>query len=223
MSVKVKICGATMPEQAQAIAALGADYIGGIIEFPKSPRSVMRGMARKMRDAVEGVDRRGEPASRQGGRPFARTQVVGVVVDVPFDRLGELIEETGIRILQLHGEETPEEVKRLKECGIEVWKAVTKENYTQYADIADRLLVDAQNPLHGAGGSGCVSDWAFAKQLVGEGYAVVLSGGLNSDNVQEGITRVQPFIVDASSGVESAPGIKDMAKVERFIGNARRL
>src|SRR3990167_3378963 len=117
MSVKVKICGATMPEQARAIAALGADYIGGIIEFPKSPRSVTRETAREIREAVEA-----------GG-----AQTVGVVVSLSVHQLVSLIEETGIRIWQLHGDESVEYVKRLKEYGVEVWKAVC--DNTPHPDI----------------------------------------------------------------------------------------
>jgi len=84
----------------------------------------------------------------------------------------------------------------------------------------DKIVVDAKNPLHGAGGSGKLSDWGLAKQLVDEGYDVVLSGGLNPENVQEGITYSRPRIVDTSSGVEISPGVKDLKKVERFIKNA---
>jgi len=210
----VKICGVTLPEQAREIARLGADYVGCVIEFPKSPRSVSTERAREIRGAVEGADRRGA---------INRARTVGVVVDLPFDHLSELIEGIGIRIWQLHGIEDVEYVNAVKALGVEVWKAVTRENYIQYAGVADKLLVDAKNPLHGAGGSGKLSDWDFARQLVGEGYPVVLSGGLTPDNVQEGIRSVRPFVADASSGVEISPGVKDLSKVEFFITNIKRI
>lgn len=202
--VKVKICGVTLPSQAREIAALGADYIGCVIEFSKSPRSVTRSYAKQLRDALKGT----------------RAALVGVAVDIPLRELLAMMPHLDLNVVQLHGNESPEYVKRLRRRGVEVWKVVTRENYTRFAGVADAVQVDAVNPMHGAGGSGMRSDWDFARQLVDEGYTTVLSGGLNPDNVQEGITRAQPLVVDVSSGVEASPGIKDLSKVVRFITKA---
>ncbi|MEW6200397.1 MAG: phosphoribosylanthranilate isomerase [bacterium] len=207
MNVKVKICGVTLPSQAREIAALGADYIGCIIEFSKSPRSASRVRAKEMKLEIS---------------KFRHVEIVGVVVNMPIHRLTSLIEETGIRVWQLHGNETPEDVVRIKELGVEAWKAVTRENYAQYAAVVDILVVDAMNPLHGAGGSGRNSDWEFAHELVEAGYAVVLAGGLTPENVRDGISLVRSSIVDTSSGVEVRPGVKDLSKVSQFIASARK-
>ncbi len=211
MNVKVKICGVTLPSQAQEIAALGADYVGCVIEFPKSPRSVTGEKAREIQEAVNNKCR---------GRKFS-ARTVGVVMNLPFERLCRLIEESGISIWQLQGNETTAYVNRLRKRGLTIWKAVTRENYARFAGVADAVQVDAVNPMHGAGGSGVQSDWDFARQLADEGYKVMLSGGLNPDNVQEGIRFVRSSIVDTSSGVETSPGIKDIDKVRLFIQNAK--
>lgn len=234
MSVKVKICGVTLPEQAREIAVLGADYIGCIVEFPKSPRSITREKAPELQDALKG----------------SGATLVGVAVDMPIEMLFEVIKSVDLKIVQLHGSEPIAYVKRLKEAGVEVWKvtrdatarhsgakhggaiesheerSLSKGSYRSSTVVSslqddigmvDKIVVDAKNPTHGAGGSGLLSDWVFAKHLVGEGYSVVLSGGLTTENVQEGIQSVQPQIVDVSSGVEVSPGIKDLKKVEMFI------
>lgn len=208
MGVKVKICGVTQSAQAREITELGADYIGCVIEFPKSLRSVNAERAREIRLEIS---------------TYRNIALVGVVVDLPLDRLAAFIDVTGIRTWQLHGTESPEYVRSIKNIGVEVWKAVTRENYMYYADITDKLLVDALDPVHGAGGSGRLSDWDFAQQLVQMGYEVTLSGGLNPENVQAGINFVKPAAVDVSSGVEESPGIKDISKVERFIRNIRSM
>ncbi len=209
-----KICGVTIPEQAREISALGADYIGCIIEFPKSTRSVSAETAREIQEAV---------GNGMGAINHAHT--VGVVVDLPIARVRELIKETGIRIWQLHGNEDNEYVMKMKEMGVEVWKVYNKvaTGRDLSLQLADTIVVDAKNSVHGAGGSGKLSDWDLAKQLIGEGYDVILSGGLNPENVQDGIKLVRPRVVDTSSGVETSPGIKDLVRVKKFITNAKRV
>jgi phosphoribosylanthranilate isomerase len=233
-NIEVKICGVTIPEQAREIARLGADYIGCIIEFPKSPRSVSRVRARELQDALKG----------------SRATLVGVTVNIPIEKLIEIIKHVGLKIVQLHGDESVEYVKRLQGYDAEVWKVVThalrhsetkisessKKNKKNNDDdfwilnqvqddggekLVDMIVVDAKNPLHGAGGSGKLSDWNFAKELADKGFNVVLSGGLTPENVRDGIKSVQPSIVDVSSGVEAAPGVKDIARVKDFIRNAK--
>ena len=252
MSIKIKICGVTLSAQAREIARLGADYIGCVIEFPRSPRSVSAERAREIREAVEENSRGKALPYLYDGRgvlQYARTQVVGVVVDLPFDRLRTLIEETGIHIWQLHGEEDEQYIRKLKEMGVEVWKVIRgdtprpdmsldtplKRGFPSYGGVAERLrggfeagnadkvVVDAKNPIHGAGGSGALSDWKFARELQQQGYSVVLSGGLNQENVLEAIQEVQPDVVDVSSGVEARPGVKGLDLVKKFIKCTTRL
>lgn len=208
MATKVKICGVTQSQQARQIAVQGADYIGCIIEFPESPRSVTRDQARILREVVE----------KEGSR------MVGVVVNKTFDDLKDIVEITGIRILQLHGDENEEYIKQIKTLGVEAWKVVNgsvgAEDF-QPVQGADKYVVDAVNPLHGAGGSGELSDWNFAKRLREQGFKVVLSGGLSSDNVEEAIKQAKPSVVDASSKLEMQSGIKNLEKVKDFIREAR--
>ncbi|MFA4872629.1 MAG: phosphoribosylanthranilate isomerase [Patescibacteria group bacterium] len=211
MNVKVKICGVTLPAQAREIARQGADFVGCVIEFPKSPRSVTGEKAREIQEAVN---------NRCRGRKFS-ARTVGVVVNLPFERLCRLIEESGISIWQLHGNETTAYVNRLRKRGVIIWKAVTRQNYLHYASVVEVLLVDAKNPMHGAGGSGKRADWNFARELVEAGYEVVLSGGLTPENIHDGIKFTRSRIIDASGGVEVKPGVKDMRKVRLFIKNAK--
>lgn len=207
---EIKICGVTKAEQATAIAESGAHYIGCVIDFPLSLRSISAERAREIREAID--------SCRQNSYS---TRTVGVVVNMPLRQLKQYIHETGITIWQLHGNENEEYIRAIKNDGVEVWKAVSPENYREYPNIADKLLVDSPHSVHGAGGSGNLSDWAFARNLVDSGYRVVLSGGLDPANVAVAAAQVRPDIVDVSSRIEASPGIKDLRKVEKLINNVR--
>lgn len=210
MRTKIKICGVVNPDQASAIAEAGADYVGCVVDFSQSPRSVSMERASEIRDAVELFN------DDRDISQYAHTRIVGVVVNKLLIELERLIEETGILIWQLHGNEDEKYVHAAKELGVEIWKVVGAHCNTPVQSI-DKYVVDYVNPQHGAGGSGQRSDWNFARSLREKGFSVVLSGGLNPDNVNKAVEQVRPDIIDLSSGVESEPGVKDMHLVEKLI------
>jgi phosphoribosylanthranilate isomerase len=194
----LKICGLTNEADAVHAAAAGATALG-VVFAPASPRCVSPDRAR---DIVEAVPT---------GVP-----VVGVFVDTPLEEIVSVVAHTGIRIVQLHGDE-PEsyaavlKVPLLRAAGVDArldaWPTAT-------------LLLDAVAGT-ARGGTGRRVDWTRATAIA-RSRRTVLAGGLTPDNVAEAIAIVQPFGVDVSSGVEAAPGRKDPDKVSRFLDNARK-
>jgi len=188
----LKICGLTNEADAVHAAAAGATALG-VVFAPSSPRCVS---ADRARDIVEAV-----PAS---------VPVVGVFVDAPLEDIVAVVAHTGIRIVQLHGDE-PEryavalKMPLLRAAGVEValdaWPSAT-------------LLLDAVSGTE-RGGTGRRVDWPRAAAIARR-RKTVLAGGLTPENVAEAIATVRPFGVDVSSGVEAAPGRKDRDKVTRF-------
>lgn len=208
--VVIKICGIrTVPILETAIDA-GADMVG-FMHFPRSPRHV-------------DIDTLGSLISAARGR--AETTVVLVNPD---NTLVAQVAALGPDWLQLHGPESPRRVEAIRaEAGLTVIKALPiggAEDVAAvagYADIADRLLLDAKPPKQAErpGGHGIVFDWTLLGGL-DPGVSFMLSGGLTPDNVGEAVRTVRPFGVDVSSGVETAPGEKDAGLVRAFIAAAR--
>ena len=205
-TIQVKICGLTRPEEAVACAEAGADAVG-LVFFPKSPRHVSLDRAREISTALA-------PA-------VAR---MGVFVDAGLDAVMETATCCGLTGVQLHGNETPEEVDRLRAQGLVVIKALFA-NRAPGFDAAARyaptafLAECAGGTL--PGGNAIAWDWSTARDL-GRVYPLVLAGGLAPDNVGDAIAAAAPAAVDVSSGVEAAPGRKDLEKVRRFIDAVRR-
>jgi phosphoribosylanthranilate isomerase len=208
---RVKICGVTRPDDAAAVAAAGADYVG-LNFWSESKRRVDLGtapaIARAARDARPGV------------------QIVGLFVDSPPDAIQRVQLIVGLDVIQLHGDETPERCRAIAATtGLPVWKAVAVTGPEAVADLGrwpvDAILLDA--PSVGRGGSGRTVDWAVAADAVRRhpGVEVVLAGGLTPDNVAAAIARVGPWAVDVASGVEIAPGEKDADRVRAFVRAAR--
>jgi phosphoribosylanthranilate isomerase len=200
--VRVKICGVTRLEDALLAAELGADAIGFNF-WPGSRRHVDAEAARAIVDRLP---------------PFVTP--VGVFVNQPPTTVLALAAQSGVQVVQLHGDETWEDVngypipaiKALRPCGRD--------------DLADlhryrvrAFLLDA--PAPGYGGSGTPCDWALAAELAAR-VPVLLAGGLTPDNVGEAVRTVRPFGVDVASGVERAPGVKDPDKLRRFLENAAK-
>lgn len=209
--VRVKICGLTRPQDLDAVAAAGAAY-AGLVFFAKSPRFVSLAAARAL--AVEA------PAG------LAR---VGLFVDTDDATLDAVLAEVPLDILQLHGKESPERVAALKaRHGLPVMKAVGVAGaddlaaLTTYGRVADMLLVDAKPPKDAVlpGGNGLSFDWRL---IAGRRWPVpwMLAGGLTPENVAEAMMLTGARQVDVSSGVESAPGHKDAAKIAAFVAAAR--
>lgn len=208
----VKVCGLTRPEDAVLAAEAGADY-GGVILAPNYRRSVTASAACVIFSAFPG-------------------RRVGVFVDAEEDALFAAAAEAGLDVVQLHGTEPPEVAGRVRECGYEVWKAVrvrtaddVRDALRRYAGAVDALLLDGYDPA-AAGGTGTRFDWMQIAALRGEvpeGMRLVAAGGLRPDNVAEAVRTLRPDAVDVSSGVESAPGIKDPAAVRAFVRAVRDL
>ncbi|MBA4748416.1 MAG: phosphoribosylanthranilate isomerase [Sphingopyxis sp.] len=206
----VKICGLSTPDTVEAAIRLGASHIG-LNLFPTSPRYVDLKLARALRDQAHG-----------------RIIVVLLLVNsTPPDTVAALA-AVQPDIVQFHGMETPEWLAAVKaHSPVEVWKAVglkdadTLTRSARFVGSADRLLFDS--PAQALpGGTGTRFDWSLLK---GHRHALPwgLAGGLTPDNVAEAITVTGAPLVDVSSGVESAPGVKDVDKMAAFIKAVRTL
>lgn len=206
----IKICGIKTFDVLDTAIAAGADMIG-FMHFARSPRHVP-------------IELLGELISASRGR----VQSCVVLVNPDNSCVAE-VAALGPDWIQLHGPETPHRVEAIRaEAGVEIMKALPigsaedVAHVAAFADIADRILVDAKPPK-GAdrpGGLGESFDWSLLKAL-DPSIPFMLSGGLTPDNVAAAIRTVSPFGVDVSSGVEHAPGEKDKKLIEAFIRNAR--
>lgn len=195
----VKICGITNEDDALFAVAMGADAVGFV--FAPSTRQVAA-------QQVYDITRRLPP----------EVLTVGVFRDDLPSRVVEIALKAGVKAVQLHGRETPEqaaEVARSIRWVIKAFPATSPDlaRADQYG--TELVLVDAPSP-----GSGKVFDWGLAAE-VPDSVRLILAGGLDPDNVADAIEAVEPWGVDVSSGVEAAPGRKDPTKVRRFIANAR--
>jgi phosphoribosylanthranilate isomerase len=207
---QVKICGVSTAEALDAAVAHGAAWIGFVL-FPGSPRDIAA-------DAVGALVKR--LPSRVGS--------VAVLVN-PGDALVARAVAAGVTALQLQGAESPERLAALRSrFGLSLWKAVpvrTRDDLAsaaRYKGAADRIVYDAKTPPGTLpGGMGLRFDWRL---LEGFDHPLpwMLSGGLDPDNVAEAIGLTMARAVDVSSGVESAPGVKDVDKIARFLQAAAR-
>jgi len=206
MTLDVKICGLKEPETIAAALDLGASHIGFIF-FDKSPRHVSLAQAARLRDLV-----------------LDKTKVVAVVVDADNRFLDDLMHQVRPDILQLHGRETPRRASEIKKrYQLPIIKAIAVhdrsdlQNITPYRTLVDRILFDAKAPKNSQlpGGNGIAFDWELLESLDSE-LDYMLSGGLNAQNIGVALSRAKPGGVDVSSGVESAPGIKDIGLMQDF-------
>lgn len=198
MRTRVKICGITRTEDAVAAATAGADAIGFVF-YPPSPRFVDPARAVELRDALP---------------PFVQT--VALFVNPGRSQVEEVLARVRPALLQFHGEEVPEFCASfgtpwIKACRVRA--GVDLLEYFRSYPGASGWLADAF--VEGYGGAGQSFDWSLVPAV--RDRPLVLSGGLGVDNVREAIRRVRPWAVDVSSGVESAKGIKDTAKIAAFI------
>lgn len=211
MSLLVKICGLSTRETLDAALAGGADMVGFVF-FPPSPRHIGLETAREL-----GKQARGGALK------------VALSVDADDATLENIVETLRPDLLQLHGKETTARVRDIKaKFGLPVMKALPVETSADlavlpgYAGVADRILFDARPPKGATrpGGLGAVFDWTLLAKLELE-VPYLVSGGLTIDNVAEAVRVTRAGGVDVSSGVESAPGIKDPEMIRNFIRAAR--
>ena len=204
MPVEIKFCGLTRAADADYAASLGAAYVGVI--FAESPRHVEPGAA---------------TAVLAGVRQRART--VGVFGREAAETIAALASDLGLDVVQLHGDPTPDTVERVRSgFGGAVWAAARIEGTTLphstagLLAVADAVVLDAKVAGQ-LGGTGHSFDWdAIARTLDHRRARLVLAGGLSPENVARAVRIIAPDVVDVSSGVESAPGIKDHARMRAF-------
>jgi len=197
----LKICGMTRVGDALHAVREGATAIGFVF-WKGSPRYIE-------------PERAGEIAAALP----ATVTTVGVFVNEPVDAIRETARVAGLRMVQLHGEETPAYMEQIDQP---VMRAVTLDTMVETTKTwpADTtLLLDSTDPSRRGAGRAAV-DWPRAA-VITRGRRVVLAGGLTPDNIEEAIVTVRPIGVDVASGVESAPGVKDLDKVARFLANAQ--
>ncbi|WEX77433.1 phosphoribosylanthranilate isomerase [Sinorhizobium numidicum] len=212
MKTEVKICGLKTMEALDRAVALGASHTGFIF-FPKSPRNIEPDDAGRLAERIRG-----------------RAKIVAVTVDADNDDLDEIVSALKPDILQLHGAESPERVLTVKAVyGLPVMKALSirepfdLKRIDAYLGIADRFLLDAKPPAGSdlPGGNGVSFDWRLLDALDGA-VDYMLSGGLNADNIGAALALTGARAVDISSGVESAPGVKDLKLMDAFFDAVRR-
>jgi phosphoribosylanthranilate isomerase len=217
-----KICGIKDEAALDTVIAAGVEYFG-LVFFAKSPRAVDVGTATRL-----------VAHARQSGS----IKPVALLVDADDALIDQVVADVRPDVLQLHGEETVERVAEVRRrSGLEVWKAVAVRTVDDVAATsryqglgsgpgstdagpADMILFDAK-PAPGAvlpGGNGLTFDWRI---LDGYPHPFVLAGGLTAENVAQAIQLVRPTIVDVSSGVESAPGVKDASLIRAFVAAVR--
>lgn len=208
MSVRVKVCGVTRLEDARGAWEAGADALG-LNFYARSPRCVDVATA----------------AALARTRPPLGA-VVGVFVNASPDDIRAKVRECGLTAVQLHGDESPEACSGY---GVPVIKALRVQGpddvarartYLGVGDVAG-LLLDGAAPGYGGGGVGF--DWSLVAGLSGHGVPVLVAGGLKPSNVAEAVRATRPYGVDVASGVELAPGIKDMDAVRAFVRAAKSI
>ena len=202
MRTRVKICGITRPADASAAAHAGADAIG-LVFYPPSPRFLSVERAVEIRDALP---------------PFVQT--VALFVNADAAQVSQVIGRVHPAMLQFHGEEAPEFCEQfglpfVKACRIRA--GAEPLDYLQRYPRATAWLVDSFVPEYG--GVGEAFDWSLAPKE--RTRPLILSGGLDAGNVGRAIRTVHPWGVDVSTGVESAKGVKDTAKMAAFIAEVR--
>jgi phosphoribosylanthranilate isomerase len=203
MSVKVKICGITNPEDALAAVEAGADALGFMF-YDRSPRCVSLQAAA---DIIRSLP------------PFIVK--VGVFVNAPEALVRRAIADCGLSLLQFHGDETPDYCLQFGLMSLKAFcmrDAGSLEALTHYR--TDAWLLDACVPDK-PGGTGETFNWDLAVKAKTFGRPIFLAGGLTPENVAEAVRKVQPYAVDVSSGVEIEPGKKDRQKIRAFIAAAK--
>ncbi len=203
MDLKIKICGVTNLDDAQAAVEAGADALGFMF-YEKSARNVST-----------------ETAAKIAGKISSYILKVGVFVNAEPELVFAAIRNCGLNLLQFHGEETPDFCVRF---GMMNMKAFRIKDANSLAEISnyktDAYLLDSY-VAGKSGGTGEKFNWDLANEAKKIGKPIFLAGGLTPENVAEAVRQVQPYGIDVSSGVEISPGKKDHQKIREFIQAAR--
>src|SRR6266567_5275155 len=203
--IQIKICGVRNVRDARACIELGASMIG-LNFYPRSPRYIELNVARQIVEAI--------PRS---------VEAVGVFVDAPADEIRSIANAAGIRCVQLHGDFSLETCRELAREFRVIRAFCTDARFrpkeTALFSECD-ILIDAPHP-NLRGGTGLTCDWPAARTTLPFARFLILSGGLNAQNVGHAIATVAPHAVDVCSGVESAPGAKDYLAIKNFVAAVR--
>ena len=204
MKLKVKICGITNREDALRCIDAGANALGFIF-YKKSPRYIEPSIAATIIRELP---------------PYVAP--VGIFVNEKRSFIEQTIKETNIRIIQLSGDETPEECNGYS---LKVWKAfrfasMDDVNIAKRYSISAAIVDGVSNNLYG--GTGTLADFSIAS-AVKQFHPVVLAGGLNPDNVLSAVQHVQPYAIDVNSGIERSPGKKDEKKIASLFGQLQKM
>jgi len=212
MTPTVKICGLSTAPTLDAALDAGAEMVGFVF-FSKSPRHIDWATARAL-----------------GRQARGRATIVALSVDADDDTLKRIVDALSPDLMQLHGSETPTRVKRIGElCARPTMKAIGVATHGDlaaaqaYEGVADHLLIDAKPPKGAVlpGGNGRPFDWSLTREFR-PSVPWLLSGGLDPDTIEAAIALSQARGVDVSSGVESAPGVKEPTRIRAFVAAARR-
>ena len=211
----IKICGIKELQDALAAIEAGADYLGFNF-YPKSVRFIEKETCAEITSALK--------------REYPQTKLVGVFVNSPVDEVKNILETCHLDLAQLHGDETPEMLesfsgKAFKAIRLSASTAVDESVFPFLKSVPESaspaFLIDAA--VKGVyGGSGVTADWSAAAELAKK-YPLLLAGGLTPENVADAVRQVKPWGVDVASGVESAPGEKDAAKMIQFVIEVKRM
>jgi phosphoribosylanthranilate isomerase len=209
--MKVKICGITNIDDAQAALEAGADLLGFNF-YSKSPRYIL---PEKAREIVAQIRSKGQ-----------RQLLVGVFVNSSLEEVRSTLEIAQIDLAQLHGDEPVHMLEQLNGRGFKALRPTSEteaeidaEWFVPYGPNAPVLLIDAYRKDQ-YGGTGHTADWTIATRLAQQ-YPILLAGGLTPDNVAEAVRQVRPWGVDVASGVECTPGKKDPEKMRLFVERVR--
>ncbi|MBU3955384.1 phosphoribosylanthranilate isomerase, partial [bacterium] len=210
MKTLIKICGVTNEKDVNFISMLDVDFIGFNLA-PGGKRTVSENALKKLVPLVP-----------------AYITSVAVMVNPAIKEVSRIIKKTGIGCYQFHGDESVEFIKEVKELGVKVIKAFRfpDEDFVDkalpYAEYADYFLVDSFLPgLTPSGGTGVKYSSSIALKLKALGVKMFLAGGLNPENAAEAVREIEPYAVDAASGVEKSPRSKDIEKIRAFIRAVR--
>lgn len=203
---KVKYCGMKSKESAAYAIQLGVDYLGFVVDFNKSPRSLSMSQFLRLAQWLK--------QNKKG-----KYKIAAVTVDMPLKNIEKIVKSGVVDVIQLHGNEKIEEIKKIR--GIEVWKVMHNESEREIikmSKLVDRVLLDSGNAVEKANGSsGEFGGYHIYKKLKKSKVDAVISGGINNNNVTTYLDKLKPEIIDVSRGIEIAPGRKSKRKMKEFM------
>jgi len=204
MMTKIKICGIKTIDDALAAIEAGADYLGFNF-YPKSVRFIEKDACAEITSVLK--------------NEYPHIELVGVFVNSSVEDVKDILEDCSLDLAQLHGDETAETLNELEGKAFKAFRGIPENINGFERQDAPAFLVDASvKGLYG--GTGVAADWNGAAELAKK-YQLLLAGGLTPENVADAVRQVKPWGVDVASGVESAPGEKDAAKMKAFVQAVR--